>query len=172
MPPAVGDLLAEDLTIRLVQLGNVLNSVGALSNQRSLAKEGKNVGELIFSGVSFNVLKQLFSWDANKRIADPIRSVNEADSDAVFRENSLSRSVSCQLGDTGLSLGLVSEEDASPPTPSCDGILEGRHCCRKGCGSLSRAIKVAEGDDVRGGRSATTEELKPEKEQGLSNPSR
>ena len=71
MPPPMGDFRSQELTIGFVQLGHVLDRMGALCDQSTLAEEGKDVVELVLGCEVFHILQQLFSGNADQRILDP-----------------------------------------------------------------------------------------------------
>lgn len=71
MLPLVGHLLLQDLTVCVVQLGDVVNACRALGNQRAFDEVRQNVLELIVLCELLYIGNQLILGDTDERILDP-----------------------------------------------------------------------------------------------------
>ena len=61
MPPTVCDFLAELLALDLIQFGNLLEEVGTLCDERTLAQQREDVLETAISTKGVDVLEELFT---------------------------------------------------------------------------------------------------------------
>lgn len=68
MSPLIGHLVAQRLTILFIELNDVIDAVGVLSNQGALLEQREDVGQVGLGGESLDVLKKLVLGDANKGV--------------------------------------------------------------------------------------------------------
>lgn len=73
MLPAVSDFVSQNASISFVKLGNVLDGMGSLRNERALAQQIADVSKFISGGEVFNVLEQLILRHAGERVLDSVQ---------------------------------------------------------------------------------------------------
>jgi hypothetical protein len=76
MSPSVSDFTTKDLPLAFVELRNMLDGVRALSDKSSFLQEGQDVLEVVLVGEILDILKQCFTRNASKRVADSIMLVS------------------------------------------------------------------------------------------------
>lgn len=72
MAPSVVDFVAELGLILVIKLGHFFKASWGLCDKSGLSEDWKDVVEIVFAGVVFNIGYQLLTWDSGKRVADSV----------------------------------------------------------------------------------------------------
>jgi hypothetical protein len=71
MLPPMRDLFVKILSFVFVQLRDLIDRIGTLSNQCTLAKQREDIREILLMGKFFHILHQQLPRDTNERILNP-----------------------------------------------------------------------------------------------------
>jgi hypothetical protein len=72
MLPSVRDFLAENSSIFIIELMDVVNVMRTLCDQSTLDEVLLDIGKIKFGREFLNVVEKLLLWNANQRILDPV----------------------------------------------------------------------------------------------------
>jgi hypothetical protein len=72
MSPAMKNLIAKSVLVRLVQFLQILKVSRALGDESSLFQEGENIDEIGIVGKVLDILEKLVFGNSGERIPDPI----------------------------------------------------------------------------------------------------
>lgn len=85
MLPLVGNFLAQNYPVFIVELVNVVDASGALGDQSSLDENRHHFPEVKLGGELLDILDQLLLGDTNKWILNPMNGLSKATAEGEGR---------------------------------------------------------------------------------------